>query len=236
MIRRHESYYSQCLGREMELLWFGDWGRPVLMLPTSAGRYNENEDFGLVGALHPRIEAGEVQVISLDAVNRESWAEEGLAPEEKLRRQGLFDRFLSEEFLPYMAHRTEQGEPVLFGASLGAWQVVTFAARHPEQVGRVVAMSGFYSLSRLLQGWWSEEAYYFSPEHFVPNLDGEWTSRLARVEWLLATGEHDSLVEETRNMCRIFRDKGIAVHEEIWSGVFGHDWPFWREHLPRLVI
>jgi esterase/lipase superfamily enzyme len=29
--------------------------------------------------------------------------------------------------------------------------------------------------------------------------------------------------------------KGIPNHLEIWPGQFGHDWPWWREHLRRFV-
>jgi esterase/lipase superfamily enzyme len=29
--------------------------------------------------------------------------------------------------------------------------------------------------------------------------------------------------------------KGLNVHAEFWGGVFGHDWPYWSEHLRRFV-
>jgi len=51
MSRTEGRYRSDHLDREMEYIWFGDRGRAVIMLPTSAGRQNENEDFGLVGAV-----------------------------------------------------------------------------------------------------------------------------------------------------------------------------------------
>ena len=235
MNRQHEKTQSSILGQEMEYLWFGDRGRAVILLPTSAGRYNENEDFGLVGALESKIDAGEIQVISLDAINRESWADDDLHPSEKLRRHELYDRFLAEEFLPMVAARAGRSDPVLYGASLGGWQAATFGARHPELVGRVVALSGFFTLEQLTDGWWSEACYFFSPEHFVPNMDAEWVQRLSQVGWVIATGENDTLVDETRNFSRVLRDKGIPVHEEVWPGVFGHDWPFWKQHLPRFV-
>jgi esterase/lipase superfamily enzyme len=226
---------SRHLGREVEFYWYGASGRPVVLFPTSAGRHNENEDFGLVPALAPKIAAGEIQVCCPDSINRESWADSTLAPWEKLRRHELYDRFLAGEFFPYVAARAGRGDVVLYGASLGGWQAVTFAARHPEMVGRVVAFSGFFDARRLLKGWWSEAAYFFSPADFISNMDAGWVQRLARVGWVVATGETDSLVEETRNLSRVLRQKGIPHHAEIWPGVFGHDWPFWKQHLPRFV-
>ena len=43
--------WSQHLGREMELLWFGHAGIPAILFPTSMARYYEVEDFGLIGGL-----------------------------------------------------------------------------------------------------------------------------------------------------------------------------------------
>ena len=51
MYREYGQWWSPSLGRTMEFLWFGQFGRPVMMFPTSSGRFFENEDFGLTGAL-----------------------------------------------------------------------------------------------------------------------------------------------------------------------------------------
>jgi len=227
---------STILERHMEHVAFGEAGRPVVLLPTSAGRQNENVDFGLVDALGPLIDQGKIRVFSIDSINRESWADDALPPWEKLRRHGLYDRFLAEEFFPWLKALTGRDDPVLYGASLGGWQALTFAARHPEAVGRAIAFSGFFDIRRLLGGWWSEDAYYFSPQDFVPNMDEEWVARLSRVEWVLATGDGDSLLEETRRFAAVLEAKGIPHHCEIWKECFGHDWPHWREHLPRLLL
>lgn len=226
---------SRHLGKEMPFYWYGNRGRTVVMFPTSAGRHNENEDFGLVPALKAKIDAGEVQVCCPDSINRESWADSTLTAWEKLRRHELYDRFLAEEFFPALAERTGRRDPIVYGASLGGWQAVTFGARHPDLVGRVVAFSGFFDVRRLLKGWWSEAAYFFSPADFIANMDAGWVRRLSQVGWVIATGETDSLVEESRKLAGVFARKGVPHHAEIWPGVFGHDWPFWKQHLPRFV-
>jgi esterase/lipase superfamily enzyme len=235
MNRNEGTFYSHHLGRDMSYIWFGDRGRPLVMLPTSAGRQNENEDFGLVGVMAGPVDRGELQVCSLDSINRDSWADDSLSPWEKLRRHELYDRFLHEEWFPAMAERTGRGDPILYGASLGGWQAATFAARHPESVSRVIAFSGFFDIRRITDSWWDERAYYFSPADFVANMPDDWVARLSRVGWVIATGEQDTLVDQTRNFAHVLRMKGIPVHEEVWSGVFGHDWPFWKEHLPRFA-
>jgi len=66
-------------------------------------------------------------------------------------------------------------------------------------------------------------------------MDASWTARLARVEWIIATGEHDSLVEDNRRFAALLSSKGIPNHAEFWPGVFGHDWPWWKENLRRFL-
>ena len=235
MEKQAGSMKSGTVGRAMEFLWYGHAGRVLIMLPTSGGRQNENEDFGLVEVVRPLIEAGQLQVVCPDSLNRESWADESLPPEEKLRRHELYDRFLAHEFFPWLAERSGRHDPILYGASLGGWQAVTFAARYPHLVSRVIAFSGFFDLRRLTKTWFGGSAYFYSPVDFIANMDADWVARISKVEWIIATGDGDSLAEETRTLGALFGRKGIPAHVELWPGVFGHDWPFWKQHLPRFV-
>src|SRR5437660_9911487 len=67
MQRDYVREYSPSLGRDMELLHFGHAGRPLLVFPTSMGRYYQGEPFGLVGALNDFIESGPGQLICVDS-------------------------------------------------------------------------------------------------------------------------------------------------------------------------
>ena len=69
MKREYGSWKSAALSRPMEYLWFGDRGRPVLIFPTSMGRFYQNEDFGLTGALADKVDAGFLQLICVDSVD-----------------------------------------------------------------------------------------------------------------------------------------------------------------------
>ncbi|HTD51826.1 MAG TPA: esterase, partial [Thermoanaerobaculia bacterium] len=51
MNREYVAWDSPVLGRRMELLWFGHAGHPMIWFPTSKGRFYQNEDFGLIGAV-----------------------------------------------------------------------------------------------------------------------------------------------------------------------------------------
>lgn len=237
VMRHSGTLYSRHLGIDVAYAWYGSCGAPVVLFPTSGGNHLENEDRGLVDALMPKIAAGEIQAVCVESINRDSWQRKDLHAAERLRRHDLWDAFLAEEFLPFVRAMAPAGKLTVYGASMGGYHAVNVAARHPELVDRCIAFSGLFDVHRLLDGdpFWNDLCYYHSPEAFIPNMDEAWVARLARVEWVIATGEHDSLVDESRRLISIFAEKGVPAVGEIWPGVFGHDWPYWREHLPRFV-
>jgi esterase/lipase superfamily enzyme len=235
-MRQPGYFYSHRLGTNIDFVWYGDRGHPVILFPTSGGTHLENEDRGLIKAINSKIDDGDIQAICVASVNNESWGRKDLPIGERLRRHDLYDRFLAEEFVPWVTTHAKSRELVVYGASMGGFHSVNFAARHPELVKRAIAFSGLFDVQKIFDGGhWDELCYYHSPTHFIPNMDEGWCRKLRQVEWVIATGELDSLVGETRRFSDILRSKDIPVHEEVWPGVFGHDWPFWQSHLPRFV-
>lgn len=235
MKREHHRWDSPSLGRPMDLIWYGHRGRPVLAFPTSLGRAWQNEEGGLIGGLADKIEAGEIQICCVDAVDEESWYNRGAHPEWRARRQDQYDRYLAAEVVPFARARARREDLITYGASFGGYHAANFALRHPDLVSRMVAFSGVYDIHRFLDGYWDDTCYFHCPTAYVANYDADWVGRVSRIGIVVATGEHDHLVQCTRDFAGLLRSKGIPVHEEIWPGVFGHDWPFWREHLRRFV-
>ena len=235
MERHQDSFTSRVLERPVEYLWFGSSGRPLVTFPTASGRYWENEDFLLIDCVKDKIEAGELQVCCIDAYSDDTWNNNTLHPSGRVKLHDAVDRMWSEELFPMVAARAGRDDTIVYGASMGGFHAVNFAARHPEQVSRCIAFSGMFDTRRLLDGHWDDLAYYHCPVCYVPAMDEDWCNRMRTVEWVIATGEEDSIVKETREFSDILRQKNIPVHSEIWPGVFGHDWPFWREHLPQFV-
>lgn len=54
----YHRWWSRSLGQDMELKVYGHAGKPVVVFPSSGGRFYEYEDFGMVGACRPFIDAG----------------------------------------------------------------------------------------------------------------------------------------------------------------------------------
>ena len=51
---------------------------------------------------------------------------------------------------------------------------------------------------------------------------------------VIAAGEHDPNVEDSKRLAGLLRDKGVQVGLEIWPG-WAHDWPYWKEMMRRYV-
>jgi len=235
MYREHVRWYSPSLGRDMEYLWFGKFGRPVMLFPTSAGRYYENEDFKLAASLSDKVNAGEIQLILPDTVNDESWYNRSVHPAVRAARHAQYDSYLRNELVPYIHNRAQRGDLVVYGASFGAYHASNFAARYPDVVSRAICFSGVYDIHSFTDGYWDDNCYFHCPTAYIPNMDNELAGKVARVGWVIATGEHDSLAQKNREFSDLLSSKGIPNHFELWPGQFGHDWPWWREHLRRFV-
>jgi esterase/lipase superfamily enzyme len=219
----------------MEFLWFGKFGRPAILFPTSAGRYFENEDFKLADSVSDKVNSGEIQLILPDTVNNESWYNKSVHPAVRAARHAQYDAYLRHELVPYIHNRAQRGDLVVYGASFGAYHAANFAARYPDVVSRAICFSGVFDIHSFLDGYWDENCYFHCPTAYIPNMDGELAGKLSRVGWVIATGEHDSLVDKNREFSGLLSSKGVPNHFELWPGQFGHDWPWWREHLRRFV-
>ena len=235
MYRDYVKWSSPSLARDMELLWFGKFGRPVLLFPTSAGRFHENEDMHLADSLADKVDRGEIQLVLADAVNEESWYNKHVHPAVRAARHAQYDAYLRNELVPYIFNRAQRGDLAVYGASFGAYHAANFAARYPDVVSRAVCFSGVYDVHSFLDGYWDDICYFHCPTAYIPNMDGEWVGKLSRIGWVIATGEYDTLVQKNRDFSALLASKGIPSHLEIWPGVFGHDWPWWRENLRRFV-
>jgi esterase/lipase superfamily enzyme len=219
----------------MHLARFGHHGKPLLLFPTGGGDYLEHERFLMIRALSPLIDAGRLKVYLVDNINRDGWINQDAHPGHKTWLQARFDEYLVNEVLPFV--RKDSGDTTqrfaTSGMSLGAYNAVNLACKHPEWIDLVVTMSGTFDLHRWMNGHWDENFYYNHPMDFLPGLEGEPLARLREAFFLLAVGlgPWDNPRNSLR-MGRVLSQKGIPHKVEIWGEDADHDWPTWRTMLP----
>jgi esterase/lipase superfamily enzyme len=51
---------------------------------------------------------------------------------------------------------------------------------------------------------------------------------------VIATGEEDPNVDDSRKLAALLRAKGVDVRLEIWPG-WAHDWPYWTDMMRRYL-
>ncbi|HWF48316.1 MAG TPA: alpha/beta hydrolase-fold protein, partial [Bryobacteraceae bacterium] len=163
----------------MELLVFGHAGARVLVFPTREGRFYDYEDWGLVRSLEETIEAGNIQLYCLDSVDSESLYCRNCPPQVRLARHSQYERYVLEEVLP-LTNGNSHPFLIAHGCSIGAFHAVNIALRRPELFQRIVALSGRYDLTQpagifpnLFDGYYSDEVYFNTPNHFVQGLADE---------------------------------------------------------------
>lgn len=229
MRREYIKWYSPSLHRDMELLAFGDRGFPLVVFPTSGGRFWEYEERGMVNALRPKMERGELQVICVDSVDQESWYNYQARPEDRLNRQNAFDAYLVYEVAPFVKNRTSWPQMSATGCSFGGYHAINFALRHPDIVTYAVSMSGAFNIpNRFLNGFYNRDAYLNAPLDYLPGLSDPWfLDRFRRNYYVLVVGNHDPLFDQNVKMAHAFGVKGIPHILDVWEG-FGHDWPWWH--------
>src|SRR5690242_19797550 len=152
MNREYHKAYSQELHRDMEVLVFGHGGTPLLVFPTSMGRFFEYEDRGMIGVLSGKLEGGELQLFCPDSVDTESWYNKGAHPYHRVQRHLQYERYVVNELLPFIRWKNPAQLLAVTGCSFGGYHAVNFALKHPDAVSHCVAMSGAYDIHQFLDG------------------------------------------------------------------------------------
>jgi esterase/lipase superfamily enzyme len=213
----------------MEMLVFGHSGKPLVVFPTSMGRFFDYENRHMIDAARGHYEDGRLQAFCVDSVDAESWYNKTVHPAQRAARHIEYDQYLVQEVVPFVRARNDSSELGVTGCSFGGYHSVNFALRHPELVTDCVSMSGAFDIHQFLDGYYDDNCYYNCPPDFLPNLnDGRLLDRIRRMRIVLATGETDICLEENRRLSGILAAKGIPHWLDVWGDGAGHDWPWWE--------
>jgi len=235
MKRECHRWTSPNLRRDMELLVFGHAGARAIVFPTSMGRFFDWEERGLVATLREHLERGWLQLFCIDSVDGESWYAKDRPPAERVRRHVEYDRYVAGEVLPFSRKLNSNPFLIVTGASFGGYHAVNFGLRHPDDVDRIISMSGLCDIRGLTDGHNDENVYFNNPCDFIRG--EEEPSRLEALrhqDIILAVGRDDSLCASNELLSRTLWSKDIWHALRIWDG-FAHDWPVWHQMI-RLYI
>jgi esterase/lipase superfamily enzyme len=239
MERKLDSWFSPSLGKEMPIASYGHFGFALLMIPTAAADYLEYERFNLIDALAPMVNAGKMKVFSINSINTESWMNNEMLPEHKAIRQNQFNEYVFNEVIPYI--RTQTSNDTLIytcGASFGALHGMNLFLKRPDIINGVISMSGVYDLTEYTKGYWDDQVYFNSPQHYVPNLSDEWYLEKIKashhIHIYTGSGDYED-PDASRRFVHVLFEKGIWCDLQVWGQDIKHDWETWRKMLPHIL-
>lgn len=241
--RQTWTHASPSLERAMPVARWGDYGVPVLLFPTAGGDFLECERFLMIRALSPLIAARRISVFACASISGDGWMNGEAHPGHRAWLQELFDRYLAQTLLPFIREQCG-GYPTVIGAgaSLGAYNAVNAACRHPSAFSKVVAMSGTFDFDKWQDRWpgydpGRDQTYYFhQPLRYLPGLRGTLADHLREVEFVVATGRGRwEEPAQSERLARVLASLGVPHRLELWGRDCDHDWPTWRTMLPLFL-
>lgn len=240
MYKKIEGWYSPNLGLDLPVVTYGHSGRPLLVFPTAAADFLENERFFLIKSIEPFIMAGRLRVFSIESINKHAWMNKHISVQEKGRRQALYQSYIEDELVPYMRHVV--GNPHarigVTGASFGCFHAANTIFRRPDMFDVLIGMSGFYDLGPdYFHGYGDDNTYFNNPMSYVPNLDGYFLDLLRNhcsINLVTGQGAYEAPGESIR-FSDMLNSKGIPHNLDLWGSDVNHDWPWWRKMLPYYI-
>lgn len=233
--------HSAALGRDMEYKRYGYAGRPVVVFPTSQGRFYQFEDSGGVGALARFIDEGRIQLFTVDGIDSESFFAKGRDNGQRIGRHEAYFRYIRHEALPEInaiaaaSNGARALKPLFSGCSMGGYHSSNFVFRFPELASGVISLSGVYSTRDFFGHELGGDIYFNSPLDYLRGLnDDAILDRLKLLRLIFCCGQgawEERMLEETRELEQLLGAKQVPAWVDYWGGDVAHDWPWWHKQL-----
>ena len=231
MKEQYHKWYSPTLSRDIEMLVYGHAGYPVIIFPTTMGRYHESKDFGLIDTASWFVEQGLIQLYCPDSIDKDSWYNKSIHPADRVRNHAWYDKFIIDELVNSIRIEKSIPKVAVAGASFGGYHAANFAFKHPESVSHMFSMSGAFDIKMFMDGYYDDNTFYNNPVDFLP---GSNHSDLWNMNIVLGVGEWDICLDANKRMSDILNSKGINhwYDERKWAE---HDWPIWKDMFPHYL-
>lgn len=226
-----KKWYSPSLSKEIETLVFGHSGYPMILFPTSMGRYYENKDFGLIDSISNFVREGKIKVYCPDSVDSLSWYNKNIAPADRVKNHIWYDKYLLEELVPAAKHETDHQKVIMAGCSFGGYHAANFAFRHPWTVSHLFSMSGTFDIKSQLDDFYNDDVYFNNPVDYLPDARNP---ELWNLKIVLGTSDRDICKTDNEQMSAILKNKNINHWLDIRQNA-DHDWSIWRDMLPEYI-
>ena len=229
--KQNIQYYSNTLGRNINVEIMGHWGHPILMFPSSGGQYTQNSDFGLNASVMQYVEEGRIKLYNVETLDMLTFYNDSMNSETKIHNYELYMQFLRNEMIPFIQNECNTHRLATAGVSFGGFHAANTAFRFPDVVSHLISMSGTFSIRNMAPLSDDMRIYFNCPEEFMANEEG-WKYQHMKI--VLSTSNWDICKPKNERMAGILSAKGIPFwyDEKQW---IDHDWPLWKMVFPEYV-
>ena len=240
----YRTHYSSFLGRELEYKIYGHGGKPVIFIPCQGGRFYDFENFKMIDYWAQWIEEGRCTVFAVDSIDDIAWGAIGADNRWRIENHERWYNYVVEEFVPTIHHESGRGEILAFGCSMGAMHAANLFFRRPDLFDSVFAISGVYDSQDFWGQYMDELLYNNCPVYYLANMpyDHYYIDMYNHRKILITVGQgawEGPLVESTRRLEAVMKQKGINGRFEYWGYDVDHDWPWWFKmvqlYVPELL-
>ena len=233
-------HYSSFLNRDMEFKVYGHGGRPVLFIPCQGGRFFDFESFKMIDYWAKWIEEGRCIVYSVDSIDNEAWAAQGADNRWRIENHERWYNYVVEELVPTIHSMSGVQGIMTFGASMGAMHAANLFFRRPDLFDGVFAISGLYDSPEFFGDYCDDLVYNNCPVYYLANMP--WDHHYIdmynhrKIQIVVGQGKWEGpLIESTRRLDAVLRQKGIHAQVDYWGFDVDHDWPWWYKMVEHYV-
>ena len=233
-------HYSSFLNRDMEFKVYGHGGRPVLFIPCQGGRFFDFESFKMIDYWAKWIEEGRCIVYSVDSIDNEAWAAQGADNRWRIENHERWYNYVVEELVPTIHSMSGVQGIMTFGASMGAMHAANLFFRRPDLFDGVFAISGLYDSPEFFGDYCDDLVYNNCPVYYLANMP--WDHHYIdmynhrKIQIVVGQGKWEGpLIESTRRLDAVLRQKGIHAQVDYWGYDVDHDWPWWYKMVEHYV-
>lgn len=246
---RYFKHWSSYLGRDMEFKVYGHAGKPVMFIPCQSGRFFDFENYKMVDYWAKWIEEGRCTVYSVDTIDDIAYAAQGMDCRWRIENHERWYNYIVNEMVPTIKHlsgeRMGYDQSIMtFGCSMGAMHAANLFFRRPDLFDCVFAISGLYDSKMFFGDYMDDLLYQNTPVEYISNMpwDHPYINMYNERKMVIVVGQgawEGPLVDSTRWLESVLRNKGINARIEYWGYDVDHDWPWWykmvEHYVPQLL-
>ncbi len=217
------------------MLVFGDNGYPVIVFPTSHGRYYEAKDFGLIEAASEQIKSGKIKVYCPDGIDSSSWYNYSIPPNDRVKNYLAYEQSILNDVIEFAKYESEFSKVGLAGCGFGGYHALNIAMKYPDKISHMFSISGSFDIKPFILGFYDDSCYFNNPPDYLPGLeDQHYLENIQKIGIVLAAGENDINFGENKNMSEILFRKGVEHWFDVIPGG-APDWSMWRKIFPKYL-